>query len=74
VLSEKVTICYFNPSEINHTELVKNHGDKEEKEKKWISVEPTNSPTTATGKGIWRKRLAYSFSCTKALENLALPS
>lgn len=68
-------MCYFNPSETNHTELVKNrHCTEVKKEKKWISEEPRNSPNTVTGKGIWRKHLAYSVFFTKLLDDVALPS
>lgn len=70
---EKVTMCYFNPSETNHTELVKDHHCKEV-EKKWISEETRNSPDTVTVKGTLRKQLAYSFLFTKLLDDLALPS
>lgn len=68
---EKVSMCYFNPSETNHTELVKNHHCKEVKEKKWISEEPRNSPSTVAGKGILRKQLAYSFLFTKLLRGFS---
>ncbi|XP_050770628.1 uncharacterized protein C12orf50-like [Gymnogyps californianus] len=46
-------MCYFNPSETNHAELVKNRPCTEvKKKKKWMSEEPRNSPNTVTGKGI----------------------
>jgi len=64
-------MCSCNPSETNPTELAKNHHSKEVKEKKRISEEPRNSPNRGTGKGISGKQLAYSFFCTKLLDDLA---
>lgn len=74
MLLKKVIMCYLNPSETNHTGLVKNHDCKDVKENKWISEEPRNSPNAVKGKGILRKQLAHSCSLTKLLDDLAPPS
>lgn len=71
---KKVNMCYFNPSATNHSELVNKRHSKEIKKNKWIPEEPRNSPHTVPGKRILRKQLAYSFSFTKLLDDLALPS
>lgn len=52
-------MCYFNPSETNHTEVIKNHHCKEVRENKRISEERRNSANAVTGKGILKKSSSY---------------
>lgn len=66
--------CYFNSSDTNYTELVKNHHFKEVKENKRISEERRNAANAVTGKGILKKSSAYSFLFTKLWDDLALSS